>query len=362
MALPASISHLAHLGQKLWLQDTGKSFLCDGCREPGGGERYRCHPCDFDLHKHCALDKSMALPASISHPAHLGHRLSLEATEYWEFVCNGCRESGAGERYRCRVCRFDLHTQCALEEGTKIMAFPRSISHPDHWGHKLSLEATDYWKFVCNGCRKSGLGERYRCRACKFDLHKQCAWGQGTNIMASSGLISHSAHWEHMLTLCAPGLSNFVCNGCREPGTEERYRCHACDFDLHKQCALDQGTKLVHPLLKNVELELRFQGPKDGARLVCDACGNAVLGFHYHSSKLCLRLHPCCANPLYDKKKEDDGRGRDQPSRSKFQRTLSVSGHISDAIDTGEAIADLFNSINLDDGGSVEEPDFDFDF
>lgn len=28
MALPASISHLAHLEQKLWLQDTGKSFWC----------------------------------------------------------------------------------------------------------------------------------------------------------------------------------------------------------------------------------------------------------------------------------------------------------------------------------------------
>ncbi|KAI4969380.1 hypothetical protein ZWY2020_000294 [Hordeum vulgare] len=101
--------------------------------------------------------------------------------------------------------------------------------------------------------------------------------------------------------------------------------------------------------------------PKDGGgRLVCDACSKAVLGFHYHSSKLCL--HPCCANPPDVGENKDDGRRRDQRSRSKLERTLSSTGHISDAIDTGEAIADLFSSINLDDGGSLEEPDCDFDF
>ncbi|XBI04653.1 hypothetical protein VPH35_132908 [Triticum aestivum] len=119
---------------------------------------------------------------------------------------------------------------------------------------------------------------------------------------SSSTCKRHPAHPEHKLTLETPERRKFTCDGCHKKGGGERYRCQSCNFNLHKQCALREGTKIVHPSLKNITIKLRFQVPRsEGARLVCDACRGTVRGFHYHSSKLCL--HPCCVYPP----EENDG-------------------------------------------------------
>ena len=102
------------------------------------------------------------------------------------------------------------------------------------------------------------------------------SWADLANkIMASSSrtCISHPAHLQHELTL--EGTGKFVCNGCHEYGIGERYRCQTCGYNLHDKCAFEEGTKIVHPLLKNIELQLRFApaGP-EGSKLVCDACGD----------------------------------------------------------------------------------------
>ncbi|KAM3298041.1 hypothetical protein ACQJBY_039813 [Aegilops geniculata] len=130
--------------------------------------------------------------------------------------------------------------------------------------------------------------------------------------MASSSrtCISHPTHLKHELAL--KGAGKFMCNGCHEYGAGKRYRCQTCGYNLHDKCALEEGTKIVHPLLKNIELELWFQAPAglEGSKLVCNACGDDVMGFHYHSSKLCL--HPCCCEKPPDDKvrmKKDAPRG-----------------------------------------------------
>uniref|UniRef100_J3MSV0 DC1 domain-containing protein n=1 Tax=Oryza brachyantha TaxID=4533 RepID=J3MSV0_ORYBR len=55
-------------------------------------------------------------PATISsHPTHRqGHKLKLVNTAGEMFQCDGCMERGHGPRYRCEPCNFDLHTCCAL--------------------------------------------------------------------------------------------------------------------------------------------------------------------------------------------------------------------------------------------------------
>lgn len=132
---------------------------------------------------------------------------------------------------------------------------------------------------------------------------------------SSSSTCKHAAHSEH--TLMLESTKKFNYDGCHQKGTGERYTCHPCKFNLHKQCALPEGTKIKHPLLKNIKIELRFQVPgSKGAKKVCDACCSNVRGFHYASSKLCL--HPCCVYPPEEKRK--DGSGGDQDSWRKFGR------------------------------------------
>src|SRR4051812_27181374 len=55
-----------------------------------------------------------AAPLSITHPSHPEHLLQLVATDGALFGCDGCRQYGNDERkYRCEPCDFDLHLCCA---------------------------------------------------------------------------------------------------------------------------------------------------------------------------------------------------------------------------------------------------------
>lgn len=46
-------------------------------------------------------------------------------------------------------------------------------------------------------------------------------------------------HEEHELVLAR--RSNFICDGCNEPGAGWSFYCEDCDFDLHPNCALEEG-------------------------------------------------------------------------------------------------------------------------
>ncbi|XWS59865.1 hypothetical protein CRYUN_Cryun08bG0158700 [Craigia yunnanensis] len=49
-----TIQHFTHC-HPLTEVSANTEFLCNGCRTLGFGTRYRCEPCDFDLHDHCAI-------------------------------------------------------------------------------------------------------------------------------------------------------------------------------------------------------------------------------------------------------------------------------------------------------------------
>lgn len=104
----------------------------------------------------------------ISHFSHPGHRLRLGHTEF-PFECDGCKEAGIGSRYRCTTCDFDLHVHCAIPTPT--------IAHPFYTKCSfqfLSRPPGDVPRY-CNACEKDVSGFVYHCRACGFDLHPCCA-------------------------------------------------------------------------------------------------------------------------------------------------------------------------------------------
>ncbi|KAK2633715.1 hypothetical protein Ddye_028507 [Dipteronia dyeriana] len=64
--------------------------------------------------------------------------------------------------------RLDL---CGLS--LLLLLFSRSQVkiHPSHSDQELELKS--YGKvYICNGCKELGIGSRYRCKQCDFDLHE----------------------------------------------------------------------------------------------------------------------------------------------------------------------------------------------
>ncbi|KAE8809820.1 hypothetical protein D1007_13562 [Hordeum vulgare] len=121
-----------------------------------------------------------APPAEIaSHPIHPGHKLLLVTTDDVEFVCDGCKEAGAGWRYTCehdgerqsRDCNFDLHIGCAL--APDVLEIPLLFE-----GCALVLlheppPPSD--RRACDACGDDVRGLVYHCFDRDLDLHPSCA-------------------------------------------------------------------------------------------------------------------------------------------------------------------------------------------
>lgn len=65
------ILHFSHPQHQLSLVNLPDLFTCSGCKEYGAGKRYTCQFCDFQLHHFCALAPS----ALRGHPFHCQHQL-----------------------------------------------------------------------------------------------------------------------------------------------------------------------------------------------------------------------------------------------------------------------------------------------
>ncbi|KAG9128832.1 hypothetical protein Leryth_009593 [Lithospermum erythrorhizon] len=173
----------------------------------------------------------------IVHYSHLKHPL-VEVTLQELFTCAGCKEYGAGKRYACQQCEFQLHDFCAFSP-------PTLKDHPLHGQHQLvfhakpkQVKAGITWP-RCDVCSKSLKGFVFRCRACNFQMHPCCA------------MLSHemklSVH-QHTLKLLPPTINTtsssadsnpaIVCGECKKKRSGRVYRCSECnDYYLHAICA-----------------------------------------------------------------------------------------------------------------------------
>ncbi|TYI87584.1 hypothetical protein E1A91_D04G145800v1, partial [Gossypium mustelinum] len=92
------IQHFTHC-HPLMKVSANIEFLCDGCRTLGFGTRYRCEPCDSDLHDHYA-------------------NFPLEISSFKHQMCLF---------YRCKLCEFDAHTLC-----TQLPEYVQHVMHTDN--------------------------------------------------------------------------------------------------------------------------------------------------------------------------------------------------------------------------------------
>ncbi|XP_059306497.1 protein VACUOLELESS GAMETOPHYTES-like [Lycium ferocissimum] len=149
-----------------------------------------------------------------------------------------------------------------------------TIQHFTHPKHTLTLFDSNT-EYSCDGCKSHGIGKRYRCHGCDFDLHEHCGTcpmnlssflhpyhslklvvckqPHGVNFVTSMSTLSvlsctetlcHALHQAHPLRLMAsaePGTCA-VCRGACG-ASSWRYRCALCGFDIHMLCVPIQCEK-----------------------------------------------------------------------------------------------------------------------
>ncbi|OMP10115.1 DC1 domain-containing protein [Corchorus olitorius] len=162
------------------------------------------------------------------------------------------------------------------------MKIGKEILHPIHPQHKLKLEYTEI-PFTCDGCKEAGIGLKYSCKQCEFDLHKACA--------IPSPTISHPFYkkCEFQFHYKPPGQCMRICDACRDDVQGFVYHCKACGFDLHPCCAslpqvLDDGEN-------NLYLCLKLSSS-------CLHCGGKGSGWCYRSQCKSYNLHVSCVKEL----------------------------------------------------------------
>lgn len=136
--------HKCSSGHVLEPKSFKKQYICDGCKEPGYGPRYRCEPCNYDLHDSCMLtsnsachhfykDKTFVFVEKL--PTHLGTRR-----------CDACTQEIFGFAYHSYKEGWDLHP-CCLDLQPKLCA------------EGIEFKLQKKMKSKCVWCSKKTLGD-----------------------------------------------------------------------------------------------------------------------------------------------------------------------------------------------------------
>ncbi|KAH7684389.1 DC1 domain-containing protein [Dioscorea alata] len=169
------------------------------------------------------------------HGSHPQHVLRMEYTEI-PFRCDGCKEAGIGIKYSCDACCFDLHRNCALA--------PSTITHPfyDKCYFQFYTRPPGSAMRVCDACRKDVLGFVYHCTGCGFDLHPCCA-----------NLAPRLEDGDRSFLLCMKITSS--CHRCGLKGPGWSYRSECKNYNLHVSCVKELLVESWQAMYLNLDKE-----------------------------------------------------------------------------------------------------------
>ncbi|KAJ9565518.1 hypothetical protein OSB04_001484 [Centaurea solstitialis] len=181
---------------------------------------------------------------------------------------------------------------------------PRSMTHPAHPDHPLSLFPSPTYSsgsFVCSSCDQIGSGLCFCCSICEFDLHIRCAYHDPklksgpTPPLKQIQLKSHPNHPVHHIPRSPYPSGQCSCDVC---GTNcdpdgPLYRCDVCDYDVHLEC-----TDLAETVQREDHehtVSLLHVNPFEEFR--CDVCRGGIAQKHcmYYCSSGCdYGMHVKC--------------------------------------------------------------------
>ncbi|XP_027356389.1 uncharacterized protein LOC113865817 [Abrus precatorius] len=157
------------------------------------------------------------------------------------------------------------------------------ISHFSHPQHKLRFEYSEF-PFKCDGCKEIGIGSRYKCSICDYDLHMHCA-------MITSPTLFHPFYTKCTFQFMSapPGDTPRYCNACEKDVSGFVYHCKSCGFDLHPCCAK------LPMVLDDGEVKLFLYSKVSSA---CHRCGRKGRSWSYRSKCKSYNLHVACVREL----------------------------------------------------------------
>ncbi|KAH7835967.1 hypothetical protein Vadar_031534 [Vaccinium darrowii] len=166
----------------------------------------------------------------ITHVGHPQHKLKFEYTEV-PFKCDGCKEVGIGSRYKCTKCDYDLHLHCAL--------YTPTLSHPFYTkcSFQFLLRPPGNVARYCDACEKDVTGFVYHCNACGFDLHPCCA---------KLPMVLDDVPGEVKLYLYEKVSA--PCHRCGRKGRSWSYRSTCKRYNLHVACVKEMLVETWHDL------------------------------------------------------------------------------------------------------------------
>ncbi|XWS43157.1 hypothetical protein CRYUN_Cryun16bG0078700 [Craigia yunnanensis] len=177
------IFHVAHPQHPISQTHLPDLFTCAACKEYGAGERFTCSDCDYQLHDFCAL----APPTLKRHPIHPVHKIMFFPKPVKGGIlksrCDICAKPTKGCVFKCTVCSFQMHPCCAmLSTQINISVHPHTLRLLPMPGQSSNGDLTG---FVCSECNRRRSGRVYHCTICDYHLHAVCAKNMVNGLQAN---------------------------------------------------------------------------------------------------------------------------------------------------------------------------------
>lgn len=230
---------------------------------------------------------------------------------YGRTQCEACGQEISGGAYTCLSCNVWFHESCA----SKLLRIPDEIIHPLHSHHKLQLNLSSTWTFVCDKCLYISEGPRYyySSSSCNFNLHLTCASSSANDPppedVRRKTKIQHYSH-QHILKIFKYRKikEECYCYWCEKRFSDSDICCGCilCKFFVHEVCINKIPRKLNHPFHPSHPLRLHLNNCYND----CNACGASIYNMTpYYGCETCLfRLDFPCSKliPTLELKSHDD--------------------------------------------------------
>ncbi|KAL4386471.1 hypothetical protein GQ457_09G029300 [Hibiscus cannabinus] len=281
---------------------------------------YSCSKCKFVIHVNCALKDARCfckidsqkefedamlevsttdpsffviktievggnvMNTEIKHFSHPHNLILSDGVIKDQSYCDGCSQLVTTASYGCSDCEFRLHASCAMLPKKKKVS-GRFHQHP--------FELIPYCIFICAACNTCCSGFAYKC---KVHLCNEAICVRCTTLPSSLASRAHT----HPLLLYHNYLGEYcnACGGIRGANLFARaYRCKACYFTLHADCAIFYPETAWHKFDRH-GLVLAYHEDNDYSEYhYCDICEGerSPYTWFYHCAICDNSAHLSCA-------------------------------------------------------------------
>ncbi|KAH7835246.1 hypothetical protein Vadar_024335 [Vaccinium darrowii] len=233
--LPGEIhGHQLHKEHPLTLRNL-QLFDCSACKETRTGFAFHCNTCSFYLDIKCS-----SLPAAIKHEAH-EHVLNLQQS--FSSMCAARHNCSIDSNvYTCIPCNFNLHKRCALLPRTLAHRYDKHALILKYT--PVGLSSNEYY---CEICEESVNPKCwfYYCRDCDYSFDPFCICKASQIIHENVKIGTKVIVYQHpcpLTSVLKRYQERWQCNNCRHQNGDVYLECKECEFKLDTFCALKSIT------------------------------------------------------------------------------------------------------------------------